>query len=130
MAGVSIVHVPYKGGAQAMTDMMSGQVHLIFESMSSISPHHRVGAAARHRRDGPEALAEFPRLPTIAESGVPGYDVTVWAGLITPVGVSKAVIATLERRGEQGDGFAQSPGKIRGKRRGPGAAARPKHSAH
>jgi tripartite-type tricarboxylate transporter receptor subunit TctC len=95
MAGVNIAHVPYKGGAQAMTDMMSGQVHLIFESTSSISPHHRGGRLRGIAVTGPKRSTAFADLPTIAESGVPGYEVTVWAGLITPVGVSKAVIARL-----------------------------------
>jgi tripartite-type tricarboxylate transporter receptor subunit TctC len=95
MAGVSIVHVPYKGGAQAMTEMMSGQVQLIFESMSSISPHVRAG---RLRGIGVTSLkraSNFPDIPTLNESGVPGYEVTVWSGLIAPVGVSKQVIARL-----------------------------------
>ena len=95
MAGVNIVHVPYKGGAQAMTDMMSGQVQLIFESTSSISPHHRAGRLRGIALTGLKRSPTFPDLPTIAESGVSGYDVTVWAGLITPVGVSKAVITRL-----------------------------------
>ncbi len=95
MAKVSITHVPYKGGAQAMTDMMSGQVQLIFESTSSISPHHRAGRLRGIAVTGLKRSASFADLPTIAESGVPGYDVTVWAGLITPVGVSKTVIVKL-----------------------------------
>jgi tripartite-type tricarboxylate transporter receptor subunit TctC len=95
MAGVNITHVPYKGGAQAMTDMMSGQVQLIFESMSSISPHHRAGRLRGLAVTGLKRSPNFPDLPTIAESGVPSYDVTVWAGLITPVGVPKAIIARL-----------------------------------
>jgi tripartite-type tricarboxylate transporter receptor subunit TctC len=93
MAGVSITHVPYKGGAQAMTDMMSGQVQLIFESSSS--PHHRAGRLRGIAVTGLKRSANFPDLPTIAESGVPGYDITVWAGLITPVGVPRAIIAKL-----------------------------------
>jgi tripartite-type tricarboxylate transporter receptor subunit TctC len=95
MAKVSISHVPYKGGAQAMTEMMSGQVQLIFESMSSIAPHHRAGRLRGIAVTGPKRSQNFPDVPTIAESGLPGYDVTVWAGLITPVGVSKSVIAKL-----------------------------------
>ena len=95
MANVSITHVPYKGGAQAMTEMMTGQVQLIFESMSSISPHHRSGRLRGIAVTGLKRTPTFPDIPTIAESGVPGYDVTVWAGLITPVGVSRAVIAKL-----------------------------------
>ena len=95
MTGVNIAHVPYKGGAQAMTEMMAGQVHLIFESMSSISPHHRAGRLRGIGVSGPTRSQNFPDIPTIAESGVPGYDVTVWAGLITPIGVSKNIIAIL-----------------------------------
>jgi tripartite-type tricarboxylate transporter receptor subunit TctC len=95
MAKLQISHVPYKGGAQAMTEMMSGQVHLIFESMSSISPHHRAGRLRGIAVTGLKRSQNFPDIPTIAESGVPGYDVTVWAGLITPVGVPKAVITKL-----------------------------------
>lgn len=95
MAGVNIVHVPYKGGAQAMTDMMAGQVQLIFESMSSIAQHHRAGRLRGIAVTGLKRSPNFAELPTIAESGVPGYDVTVWAGLITPVGVSRPIIARL-----------------------------------
>lgn len=94
MAGVNIAHVPYKGGAQAMTDMMSGQVQLMFESTSSISPHYRAGRLRGIGVTGIKRVAAFPELPPIAET-VPGYDVPVWAGVITPVGVSKAIIARL-----------------------------------
>src|SRR4051812_45248697 len=92
MANVSIVHVPYKGGAQAMTEMMTGQVQLIFESMSSIAAYLRSGRLRGIAVTGLKRTPTFPDLPTIDESGVPGYDVTVWAGLIAPVGVSKNVI--------------------------------------
>ena len=94
-ANVNIAHVPYKGGAQAMTEMMSGQIHVIFESMSSISAHQRAGRLRGIAVTGAKRAPVFPELPTIAESGVPGYDVTTWAGLITPVGVSKAIITRL-----------------------------------
>ena len=95
MANVSITHVPYKGGAQAMTEMMSGQVQLIFESTSSIAAHLRAGRLRGIAVTGLKRTASLPDIPTIDESGVRGYDVTVWAGVITPVGVSKAVIARL-----------------------------------
>jgi tripartite-type tricarboxylate transporter receptor subunit TctC len=95
MANINVTHVPYKGGAQAMTDMISGQIQLIFESTSSISPYHRAGRLRGIAVTGLNRSPNFPDIPTIAESGVPGYDVTVWAGLITPVGVSKTVIAKL-----------------------------------
>jgi len=91
MAGVNIVHVPYKGGAQAMTEMMGGQVQLIFESMSSIAQHHRSGKLRGIAVTGLKRSAAFPDIPTINESGVPGYDVTVWAGLIAPAGLPRPI---------------------------------------
>jgi len=94
-AGIKVLHVPYKGTGPALQDTIGGQVQLIFESMSSISPHHRTGRLRGLAVTGPKRSPGFPDIPTIAESGVPGYEVTVWAGLITPVGVSKAVIAKL-----------------------------------
>jgi tripartite-type tricarboxylate transporter receptor subunit TctC len=75
--------------------MISGQVQLIFESTSSIAAHIRAGRLRGIAVTGLKRTPGFPDIATIAESGVPGYDVTVWAGVITPVGVSKAVIAKL-----------------------------------
>jgi tripartite-type tricarboxylate transporter receptor subunit TctC len=95
MAGLSIVHVPYKGGAQAMQEMMGGQVRLIFESMSSITPHHRAGRLRGIGVTGMKRSPGYETIPTIHESGVPGYDVTVWAGVITPVGVPEPIVAKL-----------------------------------
>lgn len=95
MAKVNIAHVPYKGGAQAMTEMMSGQVQLIFESTSSIAAHQRAGRLRGIAVTGLKRTPSFPDIPTIDESGVPGYDVTVWAGVITPIGVPRAIIARL-----------------------------------
>lgn len=97
MAKLQIVHVPYKGGAAAMTEMMAGRVHLIFESMSSITPHHKAGRLRGIAVSGPKRSPGYDELPTIAEAGVPGYDVTVWAGIITPVGVPKPIIARLNQ---------------------------------
>jgi len=95
MAAVSISHVPYKGGAQAMTEMMGGQVHLIFESMSSIAQHHRSGKLRGIAVTGLKRSPNFPEIPTINESGVPGYDVTVWAGLIAPAGLPRPIVVKL-----------------------------------
>lgn len=95
MAGVNIVHVPYKGGAQAIQEMMSNQVQLIFESMSSITPHHRAGRVRGIGVTGLKRSPGYENIPPISEAGVPGYDVPVWAGVITPVGVSKQIIMKL-----------------------------------
>jgi len=95
LTGAQIVHVPFKGGAAAMTEMMAGRVHLIFESMSSIIGHHRAGKLRGLAVTSPKRAPDYPDIPTIAESGVPAYDMTVWSGVITPVGVSKAVLTKL-----------------------------------
>jgi len=95
LTGAQIVHVPFKGGAAAMTEMMAGRVHLIFESMSSIIGHHRAGRLRGLAVTSPQRSPSYPDIPTIAESGVPAYDMTVWSGVITPVGVPKPILAKL-----------------------------------
>ncbi|MCC6535532.1 MAG: tripartite tricarboxylate transporter substrate binding protein [Burkholderiales bacterium] len=95
MAGVDIVHVPYKGGAAAMTEMMTGRVQVMFESMSSIVQHHRSGKLRGLALTSLKRSSSYPDIPTLDESGVPGYDMTVWSGLITPPGIGKPVLAKL-----------------------------------
>lgn len=95
LTGLQIVHVPFKGGAAAMTEMMAGRVHLMFESMSSIIGHHRAGRLRGLAVTSPKRSPAYPDIPTIAESGVPAYDVTVWSGVIAPIGVPKPVLARL-----------------------------------
>jgi tripartite-type tricarboxylate transporter receptor subunit TctC len=95
MTGINMVHVPYKGGAAAMTELMAGRVHVMFESMSSIIPHHRSGRVRGLAVSSPKRSPHYPDIPTVAESGVPGFDMTVWSGLITPAGIPKPVLARL-----------------------------------
>ena len=95
MTGVNMVHVPYKGGAAAMTELIAGRVHVMFESMSSIIHHHRAGRLRGLAVSSPERSPHYPGIPTIAESGVPGYEMTVWSGLIAPAGIPKPVLAKL-----------------------------------
>jgi tripartite-type tricarboxylate transporter receptor subunit TctC len=95
MTQVNMVHVPYKGGSAAMTELMAGRVHVMFESMSSIIPQHRSGRVRGLAVTSLKRATSYPDIPTLDEAGVPGYDMTVWSGLITPVGISRPVLARL-----------------------------------
>jgi len=95
MTGAQIVHVPYKGGAPAINDLIAGRVQLMFESLNSIAPFARSGAVRALAVSGDHRSPGFPDLPTIAEAGVPGYSAPTWAGVIAPAGVPVAIVATL-----------------------------------
>jgi len=97
MAGVQIVHVPYKGGAPAILDLMSGQVHFMIESLNSITPHVKAGRVRALGVTGPVRSPAVPEVPTIAEAGVPGYELTTWGGIIAPAGLPKTILARLNR---------------------------------
>lgn len=95
MAGVQIAHVPYKGGAAALPDLISGQVQLMLESQNSITPHVKAGRVRGLAVSGTNRSAALPELPTIAEAGVAGYEATTWNGIVAPVGVPKPIITML-----------------------------------
>lgn len=95
MTGTTIVHIPYKGGAAALTDLISGQVQLMLESQNSITPHARAGRVRGLAVSGAKRSTALPELPTIAEAGVPGYEATTWNGIIAPAGVPRAIITRL-----------------------------------
>lgn len=95
MARVEMVHVPYKGAAPSLVDLMAGQVHLVFSSSPSVMPHvknHKLRALAVTTAKRVAIMAE---LPTIVESGLPGFVVTGWYGLLAPAGTPGHVIAKL-----------------------------------
>jgi tripartite-type tricarboxylate transporter receptor subunit TctC len=95
MAGVEIVHVPYKGGAMAINDLIAGHVQLMFESLNSISPHARSGKVRALAVSGARRSPGFPDLPTVAEAGVPGYEAGTWSGVIGPAGMPRPVVDKL-----------------------------------
>ena len=95
ITGTMIVHVPFKTSAQAMNDLIGARVHVALENMGASVPHVK---AARVRALGVSALqrvSALPEVPTIAESGVPGYEVLVWSGVVVPSGTPMAVISKL-----------------------------------
>jgi tripartite-type tricarboxylate transporter receptor subunit TctC len=95
MTGADIVHVPYKGGAPAINDLMAGRVQLMFESLNSIAPFARSGAVRALAVSGDHRSTAFPDLPTVAEAGVPGYSAPTWAGVIAPAGVPRPIVDRL-----------------------------------
>jgi tripartite-type tricarboxylate transporter receptor subunit TctC len=95
MTDTHIVHVPYKGGALAINDLIAGHVQVIFESLNSIAPHARSGKVKALAVTGPRRSPGFPELPTVAEAGVPGYEASTWSGVIAPAGLPPAVLARL-----------------------------------
>jgi tripartite-type tricarboxylate transporter receptor subunit TctC len=95
MTGTQIEHVPYKGGAAAIADLIAGNVQLMFESTNSIAPHVKAGRVRALAVSGARRSAAFPDLPTIAEAGVPGYEVNSWSGVIAPAGLPRPILERL-----------------------------------
>ena len=95
MSGTDIVHVPYRGGAAAINDLIAGRVHLMFESLNSIAPHAKSGTVRPLAVSGARRSPGFPDLPTVAEAGVPGYAAPTWSGVIAPAGVPRSIIERL-----------------------------------
>ena len=95
MSGIDMVHVPYKGAGQAMTDLISGNVHVFLNNFLAAAPHIKSGKLRALAVTGDKRSAAAPQLPTISESGVPGYVVTGWYGLFAPAATPQPVVATL-----------------------------------
>ncbi|HYR36311.1 MAG TPA: tripartite tricarboxylate transporter substrate binding protein [Burkholderiales bacterium] len=95
MTGVEIVHVPYKGSAQAINDLMGGQIQVMFDNVPSIGPHVKAGRVRGLGVSAPKRAASFPDIPTIAEAGVPGYETNSWGGIIGPARLPREVVQRL-----------------------------------
>lgn len=89
---VDLVHVPYRGSAPAVTDLLGGQVQVMFDNIPSALPHVRAGKLKALATTGARRDPALPDLPTVAEAGVPGYESGVWFGLSVPVGTPREVI--------------------------------------
>jgi tripartite-type tricarboxylate transporter receptor subunit TctC len=95
MTGTQIVHVPYKGGAAGIADLIAGQVQLMMEGMNSITPHAKAGRVRSLGVSGARRSDALPDVPTIAEAGVPGYEASTWNGIVGPIGIPAAIVARL-----------------------------------
>ena len=97
MAGVSIVHVPYKGAPPALVDLMASRIDVMFASPPSAMPLLRSGRLRAIATTGSKRAAYLPDVPTVSESGVPGYENTIWQALLAPARTPQVVIARLHR---------------------------------
>lgn len=95
LTGIDMIHIPYKGSAPALTDLLSGQVQVMFDNIPSSLPHIKSGKLRALATTGAKRDPALPDLPTVAEAGVPGYESGVWFGLAVPAGTPKEIIARL-----------------------------------
>jgi tripartite-type tricarboxylate transporter receptor subunit TctC len=95
MTGVDIVHVPYKGLAPALSDLLSGQVQMMFSSVVAILPQVKAGKLRALAVSSKERLSLLPDLPTVAEAGVPGYQTSSWYGILAPAGTPTDIVVRL-----------------------------------
>ena len=95
MAGVSLVHVPYKGGGPAVTGLVSGETQVMIATLASAITQIQSGRLRAIAVSGSERLKSVPELPTISEAGLPGYDMDAWMGLFAPAGMPKDLIEKL-----------------------------------
>jgi tripartite-type tricarboxylate transporter receptor subunit TctC len=94
-AGIDITHIPYKGSAPAIQDVMAGQVDMMFDTTVVAGPHIESGKLRAVAVTSAKRVPSMPNVPTVAESGVPGYEVSGWFGLLAPAGTPKPVIDAL-----------------------------------
>jgi tripartite-type tricarboxylate transporter receptor subunit TctC len=92
MAGIQLVHVPYRGNAPAMTDLIAGRIHLVSSSIGQFRPALEVGKIRLLLTATKNRLAYLPDLPTSAEAGLPGYLMSVWIGVVAPAGTPQPVV--------------------------------------
>ena len=95
MAGVSILHIPYKGSSGARTDVLGDQVDMMFDAVTTMTEHVRQGKVKALGTTGKTRSEVMPEVPTIAEAGVPGYAAPTWSGVIAPAGVPRPIIEKL-----------------------------------
>ena len=97
MSGIEMTHVPYKGAAPAMTDLLAGQVNMNFNQPPSTLPHMASGRIRVLAASGARRVPAMPDVPTLAEAGVKGYEATSWQGVLLPAGAPAAIVARLHK---------------------------------
>src|SRR5947209_13807106 len=97
LAGLDIVHVPYKGSTGARSDIISGQIEMMFDSVPTMAPMIEAGRVRALGTSGRVRSLVLPNVPTLAEAGIPGYDATIWIGVMAPAGTPKEIVDLLNR---------------------------------
>ena len=97
MAHVDLVHVPYKGPAPALQDVLAGRVPLMCDNFSNVIPHVRNGRLRAIALTGAKRIAQAPEVPTVSESGLPGFEISVWYGFAVPAATPKPAVQKLNR---------------------------------
>jgi len=95
VAGVKLVHVPYKGVNLAMNDVLSGQIHLVVIGVPAAAPHINAGKLKALALVAPQRAAALPEVATVGEAGLPNFEVTTWYGILAPAGTPKAIVTRL-----------------------------------
>ncbi len=95
MAGVDMVHIPYKGSSPAFTDLLGGQVSLMFATIAAGSPHVKSGKLRALAITGAKRSPALPDVPTVAEAGLPGFEIASWNGVFAPAGTPKEIVTKL-----------------------------------
>ncbi|HEX4926653.1 MAG TPA: tripartite tricarboxylate transporter substrate binding protein [Burkholderiales bacterium] len=95
MAGVDIVHIPHKGSDQARTAVIGGQVQMMFDAITTMAGQARAGKVRALATSGTKRSSVMPEVPTVAEAGVPGYEATIWLGMMAPAGTPRPVLEKL-----------------------------------
>ena len=95
LAGISLVHIPYKGSSGARTDVLGGQLEMMFDAIPTMSEHIKSGKVKALATTGLKRSAILPDVPTMAEAGVPKYEATIWLGVMAPKGTPAAVVNKL-----------------------------------
>jgi tripartite-type tricarboxylate transporter receptor subunit TctC len=98
MAGVDVVHIPYKGSGQAMVDLISGQVGMAFDQITSSLPHVESGKLRAVAVTSAKRFPSVPQLPTVAEAGIPGYESVSWNGIAAPAGTPRDIVSRIQEQ--------------------------------
>ncbi len=97
MTGTPMLHIPYRSSPQAIADLIAGEANVMFDNLTSLSPHVKSGRVRALAVSGSRRSAMFPELPTIAEAGVAGYETVAWGGIVGPAKLPPEIVAKLNR---------------------------------